>query len=149
MVLLRTTILVALFCCALAPSAFSADQNTSMRDSTEDLDRSIKPGDDFYHYANGTWLKTATIPAGQTSFDTRAILVARTSQRVRDLIQDAAAARSAKGSNAQKVGDYYASFMDEDGIEAKGMVPLADEMAAISAISNKASLSAYLGRHVK
>ena len=50
-----------------------------------------------------------------------------------------------KGSVAQKVGDYYASFMDEDGIEAKGLTPLADEMARISAITNKASLSAYLG----
>ena len=43
------------------------------------------------------------------------------------------------------MGDYYASFMDEDGIEAKGLTPLADEMAAISAITNKTSLSAYLG----
>ena len=59
------------------------------------MDRSIKPGDDFYRYANGGWLKTATIPAGQTSFDTRAILVEKTSQRVRDLIQEAAAANAA------------------------------------------------------
>jgi putative endopeptidase len=109
------------------------------------MDRSIRAGDDFYHYANGGWLKTAIIPAGQTSYDTRAILVARTSQRVRDLIQEVAAAHSAKGSVAQKVGDYYASFMDETSIEAKGMTPLADEMAMISAITNKASLSAYLG----
>jgi predicted metalloendopeptidase len=109
------------------------------------MDRSIKPGGDFYHYANGGWLRTATISAGQASYDTRAILVARTSQRVRDLIQEAAAAQSAKGSVAQKVGDYYASFMDESSIGAKGMTPLADEMAMISAITNKASLSAYLG----
>ena len=111
------------------------------------MDRSIKPGDDFYRYANGGWLKTAAIPAGQSSYDTRAMLTEKTSQRVRDLIQDAAAAQSVKGSIAQKVGDYYASFMDEDGIEAKGLTPLADEMAAISAITNKASLSAYLGTH--
>ena len=50
-----------------------------------------------------------------------------------------------KGSIAQKVGDYYASFMDQDGIEAKGLTPLADEMARISAITDKTSLSAYLG----
>ena len=87
----------------------------------------------------------AAIPAGQSSFDTRAMLVEKTSQRVRDLIQEAAAARATKANIAQKVGDYYASFMDEDDIEAKGMAPLADEMAAISAITDKASLSAYLG----
>jgi putative endopeptidase len=110
-----------------------------------DIDRSIKPGDDFYRYANGNWLKTAVIPSGQTAFDTRAILTERTSQRVRDLIQRAAAAKAAKGSAEQKVGDYYASFMDQDAIEAKGLTPLADEMATISAITNKATLSAYLG----
>jgi len=109
------------------------------------VDLSVKPGDDFYHYANGTWLKTAIIPAGQLSFDTRAILVARTSQRVRELIQHAAMTHSAEGSNPQKVGDYYASFMDESGIEAKGLTPLSDEMSFISAIKDKASLSAYLG----
>ena len=54
-------------------------------------------------------------------------------------------AQPAKGSAAQKVGDYYASFMDVDAIEAKRMAPLAGEMAAISAIPNTASLSAYLG----
>lgn len=115
--------------------------------STQDMkiDRSIKPGDDFYRYANGSWLGTAAIPAGQTSFDTRAILTERTSQRVRDLIQEAATAQAAKGSAEQRVGDYYTSFMDLDAIESKGLTPLADEMATISAITNRTRLSAYLG----
>ncbi len=121
--------------------AAPVDGNTA----TQDIDHSIKPGDDFYRYANGGWLKTAVIPAGQASYDTRAILKEKTSQRVRSLIQDAAEANPAKGSTAQKVGDYYATFMDVDGIEAKGLSPLADEMATISAIRNKKSLSAYLG----
>ncbi len=123
----------------LAPAPF--DQNVN----TQDVDRSIKPGDDFYRYANGGWLRMAEIPAGQSSYDTRAMLVEKTGHRVRDLIQGAAAARPVRGSITQKVGDYYASFMDEDSIEAKGLTPLADEMARISAISNKLSLSSYLG----
>jgi putative endopeptidase len=112
---------------------------------TQEMDRSIKPGDDFYRYANGGWLRTTTIPAGQTSYDTRAILVEKTTQRVRDLIQGAAAAPNTKGPVTQKVGDYYASFMDESSIETKGLTPLAGEMANISAIADKQSLSAYLG----
>jgi predicted metalloendopeptidase len=112
---------------------------------TDDMDRSINPGDDFYRYANGGWLKTASIPAGQATYDTRAILAARTSQQVRSLIQDAAEAQSAKGSTSQKAGDYYASFIDQDAIETKGMKPLESEMAAIAAIHDKSSLSAYLG----
>src|SRR5215470_1310717 len=71
-------------------------------------DPSIKPGDDFYRYANGGWLKASAIPAGKSSFDTRAILTQRTSQRVRDLIQGAAAQQAARGTISQKVGDYYA-----------------------------------------
>jgi putative endopeptidase len=113
--------------------------------NTQDMDRSNKPGDDFYRYANGGWLRTAAIPVGQPSFETRSLLIEKTSQRVRNLIQDAAAAPLVRGSVTQKVGDYYASFMDEDSIEAKGLTPLADEMATISAITDKAGLSAYLG----
>jgi len=145
MISLRAAGLISLFACTLALSPAPANQNKGTVNSTEDIDLSIRAGDDFYHYSNGIWLRTAVIPAGQASYDTRSILAARTSQRVRDLIQEAAAAQSAKGSVAQKVGDYYASFMDESSIGAKGMTPLTDEMAAISAINNKKSLSAYLG----
>ncbi len=141
----RTTALTSLFACTLALSSAPADQKSSTWDSTQDIDRSIRASDDFYHYANGGWLKTAVIPAGQTSYDTRSILVARTSRRVRDLIQEAAGAQPAKGSVAQMVGDYYASLMDENSIEAKGMTALADEMVVISAINSKQALSAYLG----
>jgi putative endopeptidase len=112
---------------------------------THDMDRGVKPGDDFYRYANGGWLKTETIPVGQPSLDNRAILTERTAARVRSLVQEAATAASRKGSLQQQVGDYYASFMEEEDIEAKGLTPLAGEMATIRAIQNKASLSAYLG----
>jgi predicted metalloendopeptidase len=143
MLLFRTTALAVslAFAVSLNAAAAPVDQNGSARD----IDRSTKPGDDFYRYANGGWLGTAAIPAGQSSYDTRAMLVQKTGQRVHDLIQDAAGAQSVRGSLAQKVGDYYASLIDEDSIEAKGLTPLADEMATISGITNKASLSAYLG----
>ena len=145
MAILRTTALVTLFACAIALIAASAGQNASAPDDSQDMDRSINPGDDFYHYANGGWLKKAVIPAGQPKYDTSAMLVARTSQRVHDLIQQAAKAKSAIGSMRQKVGDYYAAFMDEGTIEARGMTPLAEDLSRISAIPDKASLSAYLG----
>jgi predicted metalloendopeptidase len=110
-----------------------------------DRNPSVKPGDDFYRYANGNWLAGAVIPPGQQSFDTRAVLKERARGQVRDLIAKAAASHPRKGSIEQKVGDYYASLMDEAAIDAKGFGPLADEMAAIAAITSKASLSAYLG----
>ncbi len=110
-----------------------------------DIDHAVKPGDDFYRYANGGWESTVTIPTGQSTFDTRAILNKRTSDRVNALIREAAAAHPAANGAAQKVGAYYTSFMDEAAIESKGWKPLADEMSSIASIKNPASLSAYLG----
>jgi predicted metalloendopeptidase len=143
MTLLRTTTFVAIFSFAVSLGLASAPAAQNV--NTQDMDRSVKPGDDFYRFANGGWLRTVAVPAGQSSYGTSAMLMEKTSERVRNLIQEAAAARPAAASVAQKVGDYYVSFMDENAIEAKGMTPLADEMATISAISNRTSLSAYLG----
>lgn len=112
---------------------------------SEDIDLSVKPGQDFYRYANGNWLKTATPPAGQSSLDSRAVLNARNAQRVRDFVQASATSSSANGSIEQKVGDYYAAFMDQAAIESKGLAPLAAALSQISAITDKSSLSAYLG----
>jgi putative endopeptidase len=142
--LLCATALAAIFTVAVFLTA-AAPTPVGQQSSKDDTDRSIKPGDDFYGYANGGWLGGVTIPAGQPSYDTRAILMEKTGQRVRDLIQEAAAGRNPKGRVAQKVGDYYASFMDESGIEAKKLTPLAEEMARIASITDRSSLSAYLG----
>jgi putative endopeptidase len=137
---------VAMLIAALGSAALFAVAARSFAQSvSEDMDRSTRPGDDFYRYANGGWLAKTRIPEGKSSVDTRATVNEKTSERVRALIRDAAASKSAKGSGAQKVGDYYAAFMDESGIEAKGLTPLATEMSAISAITSKVALSAYLG----
>ncbi|HTT24008.1 MAG TPA: M13 family metallopeptidase [Candidatus Sulfotelmatobacter sp.] len=105
----------------------------------------VRPGDDFYEYANSDWLAHVPLPAGQQTYDTRIMLAEKTRERVRELIQESAAAHLRARSVAQEVGDYYASFMAEAGIEAKGLAPLTAEMDTISGISNKSKLSAYLG----
>jgi predicted metalloendopeptidase len=109
------------------------------------IDRSVAPGDDFFGYANGIWFKNAEIPADRASYGPGAILTEKTSAQVKDLIQTAAASKPKPGSDAQKVGDYYASYMDEAGIEAKGLAPLKPDFDAIAGIKDKTSLSAYLG----
>jgi hypothetical protein len=108
MPLFRATALVVIFVFAIFASAVSLSEAPApvpQNANTLDMDRSIKPGDDFYRYANGGWLRTVAIPAGQPSYDTRAMLMEKTAQRVRNLIQDAAAAKPVRGSVTQKVGE--------------------------------------------
>jgi predicted metalloendopeptidase len=109
------------------------------------IDHGVVPGDDFFDYANGTWIKKTEIPADRASYGPGEILVEKTREQVRGLIQDAASGKPAPGSDAQKVGDYYASYLDEAGIEARGIAPLKDDFAHIAAITDRRSLSAYLG----
>lgn len=137
----RSRLLITITTFAVLAVAAARSRNLT----TNDVDDSVKPGDDFYRYANGSWLKANTIPVGQSSYDNRAMLAEKTSRQVRDLIQKAASAHASKGSIAQKVGDYYASFLDRHEIDAKGFSPLAGELARIAAITDRTSLSAYLG----
>jgi len=109
------------------------------------IDHGVKPGDDFFDYANGAWLKANDIPADRSSWGAWGVLSELNNKRVRELIETAAAAKAADGSDAQKVGDFYASYMDEAGIEAKGLAPLKADLDRIAAVKDKASLSAYLG----
>jgi predicted metalloendopeptidase len=112
------------------------------------MDRSVKPGDDFFAYANGGWLRSHEIPADRASYGTGAMLVELTASRTADLIKEAAASAPA-GSEARKVGDYYTSFMDEAGIEAKRLSPLRPALDRIAAVSDAASLARALGATVR
>jgi len=106
------------------------------------IDKNVKPGDDFFAYANGTWDKTTEIPVDRSSWGSNGELAEVTDKRVAELIQSAA---SAKGVEAKKIADYYASYMDEAGIEAKGITPLTPAFERIAAIADRKALSAYLG----
>ncbi|HWU85921.1 MAG TPA: M13 family metallopeptidase [Kofleriaceae bacterium] len=108
------------------------------------MDRSVSPGSDFFAYANGGWSKRTEIPPDRSSYGTGAMLAELTAKRTVELIQEAAA-KAAPGTDARKVGDYYATFMDEAAIEAKGTAPLKPALAAIAAISDGAGLAAALG----
>jgi putative endopeptidase len=143
--LFRFTASIAIFVSAAGLNAAAPPAVPNANDRDTDTDSSVQPGDDFYGYANGVWLRINAIPSGQSSYDTRAMVAEKTAQRVRDLIQVAAASTSAKGSVEQKVGDYFTSFMDQETIEARKLTPLDAEIALISSITDKTSLSAYLG----
>ncbi|CAN5492836.1 M13 family metallopeptidase [soil metagenome] len=116
---------------------------------TAGMDTSVKPGDDFFSYANGTWVKTTEIPADRSSYNTFAVLREAASKRTVDLIETAAKTQGPAGSEARMIGDYYASFMDEAAVEAKGATPLAPELAQIAAIKTRKALSSQLGSSIR
>ncbi|HYZ48288.1 MAG TPA: M13-type metalloendopeptidase [Sphingomonas sp.] len=109
------------------------------------MDRTTAPGDDFYKFANGKWDETTPIPADRSSWGGFGVLRDLSDQRTRGVIEQAAASKGAPGSNAQKVGDFYASFMDEAAIEAKGLAPVKPELDAIAALKTPADLARWMG----
>src|SRR6185312_4066529 len=92
------------------------------------LDTHVSPGQNFYQYANGGWQKSHPIPAAYSTWGTFNILQVRNQKITRQLIEDAAKAHAAPGSAEQKVGDFYASGMDEKLINRVGIGPLSPEL---------------------
>ena len=113
------------------------------------LDRKVRPGDDFFQYANGEWLKHVEIPADRNSVALDLAMVQQTEKRLADLITEAAKSGAAPGDRSRKIGDLFNSFMDEAGIEAKGLSPLRPHLDAIAAIHNKAELARALGQTLR
>ncbi|HXK10040.1 MAG TPA: M13 family metallopeptidase [Vicinamibacteria bacterium] len=113
------------------------------------IDRSVKPGDDFFRYANGTWLKTTEIPADRASYGPGAILAELTTQRTAAILQEAARSVAPDGSAAQRVGDYYASLVDQAAIDARGLAPLQPRLDRIGAIADRKALSRALGETLR
>nr|MEA2797090.1 putative endopeptidase [Phenylobacterium sp.] len=111
------------------------------------MDRSVKPGDDFFAYANGGWMKVTEIPPDRSSWGISGELVELTTARVQDLIKTAATASA--GTEARKIADYYSSYLDEAKINALGLKPLQPTLARIAAIKDKKALAAEFGRELR
>ncbi len=109
------------------------------------MDRSVKPGDDFFDYANGTWLKKTEIPPDKSNYGAGAILSDQTDKRVADLIQQVAKGSAPANSERSKIGLYYTTFMDTVAIEKAGLKPLRATLDSISAIRDRGQLAQFLG----
>lgn len=104
------------------------------------MDSSVKPGDNFYLYANGSWVKNTAIPDDQSAWGSFYTLYQDNLKKLRNLLEEAAASGAAKGSLEQKLGDYYASGMDTLGIEKRGAEPLKPVLAQIEAVKDHKEL---------
>ena len=114
-----------------------------------EMDRSVKPGDDFYQYSNGGWLKRTEIPPDRAGVGVFTSLVDVSNKRTVALIEEAAKSKAAAGSGTRKIADLYNSYMDEGGIEAKGLAPIKPHLDAIAAIHDKRELARALGESLR
>ncbi len=109
----------------------------------------VKPGDDFYTYANGEWMNTTTIPADRSS--TGAFLVAfqETEKHKASLIAELVKAQHAAGTDDARIADFYRAYTNTAAIDAAGMKPVAADLARYQGIVDKQALSAALGANLR
>ena len=103
-------------------------------------DTAITPGDDFWNFVNGSWAKRSEIPADKAAIGYGNLLTDEAEQNVRLILDDMAKNPAKYGATGKQVGDFYASWMDEAGIEAKGTAPLQPYLAKIAAVKDLAEL---------
>ncbi len=139
--------------CAVVCNLVSSAQDSWAQEAhgiaVTNMDRSVKAGDDFYRYANGEWIKRTEIPADRAAIDVWSKLSDLSNQRTADLIAEIAKSNPPAGSESRKVADLYNSYMDEAGIEAKGLSPLRPHLDAIAAIHDKRELARVLGETLR
>ncbi len=107
-------------------------------------DTTVKPGDDFNEYANGTYLRTTEIPADKARFGPFDVLYENAQGQLKAIIESSAA--NPVNANAQKVGALYASFMDEARVNQLAATPLAADLAAVKAVADHAGMARLMGQ---
>lgn len=110
------------------------------------VDEQARPQDDLFGHVNGRWLSEYQIPADRATDGAFRTLYDRAEEQIRDLITEAAQSGAAHGTDEQRIGDLYASFMDEQTIRERGLAPLLDELSVIDAASGPEELAAALGQ---
>ncbi len=113
------------------------------------MDPAVKPGDNFYLYANGAWIARTEIPPDRAGIGVFTTLADQSRKNVAAIIQAAARSNPPAGTNARKIADLYNAYMDESHLDALGIQPLAPHLAAIAAIHDQHSLALALGKTLR
>ena len=100
------------------------------------IDSTIKPGEDFFQYANGGWIKKNPIPGEQSSWGIGNLVIEENLKRLREISEKAAASKAAAGTNDQKIGDFWTMAMDSAKIEADGLKPIQPLLDKVNAITD-------------
>jgi putative endopeptidase len=146
LVLLLLSVLVFTF--AQQPASASAAPG-SPGINVGNMDPAVVPGDDFFDYANGAFLKRTEIPPDRPNVGVFSELSDTSLKRTADLIEEAAKSNAAAGSSSRQIADLFNSFMNEQSIEAHGLADLKPHLDAINAIKNKQELARALGETLR
>src|SRR5437764_2013734 len=139
-----SSLLASLLTILLAASVLFAQTSMHGLDLSA-IDKNANPCVDFYQYANGAWLAANSIPAAFSAWGVDSVLSEKNRDVLHEVLEAAARnARAPKGSNEQKVGDFYATCMAEDEINAAGLKPLQPELARIEAIKDTKGVQAQV-----
>ncbi|RZJ73243.1 M13 family metallopeptidase [Flavobacterium sp.] len=144
--LIRIPILTGFALLSLASCQSDKKEATVSGILKQNMDTLVKPGDNFDAFVNGAWIKKNKIPADKSSYGVAEILDDEAQANVRKIIEASAKGDFKDGSNEQKIGDFYNSYMDQKARDAKGISPLKAELDAIAAIKNQDDLAAYFGK---
>lgn len=136
---------ISILAAALVMASCAKKEELTSGINKKNMDTKVKPGDNFANYVNGTWLKTMKIPADKSSYGAFDMLYDQSQKDVKAIIEEAAKSNASDGSDEQKIGDFYASFMDRKGRNAKGITPIQAEMKAIDAIKDYNDLASFFG----
>ncbi|MGI9026264.1 MAG: M13 family metallopeptidase [Burkholderiaceae bacterium] len=118
------------------------------------MDISIKPGDDFFGYANGEWLRSTRIPPGKGRWGARDQIAEIAAQQLAQVIREVTAAGAAGAAGVaspagRKVADFHAAYLDEARIERKGLAPIASLLKSVDRLRDKAALARWLGGRLR
>ena len=117
-----------------------ANANNKKDVIAQNMDTTISPGEDFFQYANGGWIKNNPIPNDQSSWGIGNLVIEENLKRLKEISENAAKANAAKGSNEQKIGNFWATAMDTVKVEQLGLTPLQPYLDKIAAINDARSL---------
>ena len=110
------------------------------------IDTAVRPQDDLFGHVNGRWLRDYAIPADRATDGAFRVLYDRAEEQVRELITGAASGSAEGATDEQRIGELYASFLDEESVERRGLAPLLEELAQIDSAQDRDSLARVLGR---
>lgn len=135
-----------LFAYSRAESAGAPEATLGSGLAVNNIDTSVRPQDDFYRFVNNGWLKSTPIPADKSNYGAFTRLFDQSLDRLKSIMEESAAAKAAPGSETQKVGDFYKSYIDTERLETLGLTPTESAFKEVDAITSKAALARWFAR---